>query len=169
MEKVNNFFHILSEEIRNNISNIKKVYALINNMGFIRNLILGFLYENPQEPIKSKKIPVLLVQKKSTGQECGFVAQLNLEIYGKGNRTFYPASHMAFVKQDNDSRQQRMEEAAKRTRHYSYKTLTPAKEDSHLMAFAITIPPRTGHEGVGYQHEGEEYVYVLSGEVEMIW
>ena len=66
-----------------------------------------------------------------------------------------------------DSQAQRQEEAAKRTEHYSYKTLTPPEEDKHLMAFSITIPPKTAHEGVGYRHEGEEFVYVLSGEVDV--
>jgi transcriptional regulator with XRE-family HTH domain len=59
----------------------------------------------------------------------------------------------------------RKQEADKRTEHYSYRTLTPSEEDSHLMAFSITIPPKTSHTGVGYRHEGEEFVYVLSGEV----
>jgi transcriptional regulator with XRE-family HTH domain len=61
----------------------------------------------------------------------------------------------------------RLEEAAKRTEHYSYKTLTLSDTDSHLMAFSVTIPPRSAHKGVGYRHEGEEFVYVLSGEVEI--
>ena len=62
----------------------------------------------------------------------------------------------------------RLEEATKRTEHYVYKTLTPPGEDTHLMAFSVTIPPKTPHEGVGYQHEGEEFVYVVSGEVKLI-
>ncbi|MCJ7594870.1 MAG: cupin domain-containing protein, partial [Desulfobacterales bacterium] len=32
---------------------------------------------------------------------------------------------------------------------------------------SVTIPPRTAHTGVGYRHEGEEFVFVLSGEVEI--
>ncbi|MFH1950372.1 MAG: XRE family transcriptional regulator [Pseudomonadota bacterium] len=62
---------------------------------------------------------------------------------------------------------QRLKEAAKRTEHYSYETLTPPDPNSHLMAFSVTIPPKTAHKGVGYQHEGEEFVFVLSGEVEL--
>jgi transcriptional regulator with XRE-family HTH domain len=65
------------------------------------------------------------------------------------------------------SSDRRLAEAAKRTEHYSYKTLTSPEADSHLMAFSVTVPPKTAHKGVGYQHEGEEYVYVLSGEVEV--
>ncbi|MFH1491061.1 MAG: cupin domain-containing protein [Pseudomonadota bacterium] len=66
-----------------------------------------------------------------------------------------------------DSPEKRLQEASKRTEHYSYQTLTSAEPDKHLMAFSIKIPPRTAHEGVGYQHEGEEFVYVLCGEVEL--
>lgn len=65
------------------------------------------------------------------------------------------------------SREKRMEEAAKRTKHYSYKTLTPPEADKHLMAFSISIPPRTDHDGVGYRHEGEEFIYVLEGDVDI--
>ena len=66
-----------------------------------------------------------------------------------------------------DPSERRLEEAAMRTEHYSYKTLTPPDGKSHLMAFSVTIPPRTAHTGVGYRHEGEEFVFVLSGEVEI--
>jgi len=64
-----------------------------------------------------------------------------------------------------DTPAQRLEEAAKRTEHYSYQTLTPSEADKHIMAFSVTIPPKTDHEDVGYQHEGEEFIYVLSGQV----
>jgi len=67
----------------------------------------------------------------------------------------------------DQSEDKRLEEATKRTEHYSYKTLTPPEADKHLMAFSVTIPPNTAHKGVGYQHEGEELLYVLSGEVEL--
>ena len=66
-----------------------------------------------------------------------------------------------------DTKTQRLEEASKRTEHYSYNTLTPPEADKHLMAFSVTIPPNTAHEGVGYQHDGEEFVYVISGQVDL--
>jgi quercetin dioxygenase-like cupin family protein len=65
------------------------------------------------------------------------------------------------------SPEQRFKDAAKRTEHYLYKTLTPPESDKHLMAFSVTIPPKTAHKGVGYRHEGEEFVYVLSGTLEL--
>jgi transcriptional regulator with XRE-family HTH domain len=66
-----------------------------------------------------------------------------------------------------DSPAQRLEEAAKRTENYSYTTLIPTEADKHLMAFLVTLPPKIAHGGVGYKHEGEEFVYVLSGHVEI--
>ncbi len=71
-----------------------------------------------------------------------------------------------FLKED-EAAGRRAEEQAKRTAHYSYQTLTPAAAHKHLKAFAISIPPHTAHEGVGYRHDGEEFIYVLSGEVEV--
>ena len=62
---------------------------------------------------------------------------------------------------------QRLKDAAKRTEHYLYKTLTPPESDKHLMAFSVTIPPKTAHKGVAYRHEGEEFDYVLSGTLEL--
>jgi len=72
-----------------------------------------------------------------------------------------------FLKID-DMIDQRLEEADKRTKHYSYQTLTPPETDKHLMAFSVTVPPKTDHKGVGYRHEGEELVYVLSGQLEIV-
>ena len=72
-----------------------------------------------------------------------------------------------FLKVDNKL-DQRLREADKRTKHYSYETLTPPEVDKHLMAFSVTVPPKMAHKGVGYRHEGEELVYVLSGELELI-
>jgi len=51
----------------------------------------------------------------------------------------------------------------KRTRDYAYQVLTPTAEDRRLMAFQVTIDPESEHRKVGYQHEGEEFIYVLSG------
>jgi quercetin dioxygenase-like cupin family protein len=57
---------------------------------------------------------------------------------------------------------------AKRTENYAYKTLTSALEKKHLKAFQIIIEPLKEHSGVGYQHEGEEFVYVLAGKIEVM-
>ena len=54
-----------------------------------------------------------------------------------------------------------------RTENYAYTTLTPGAENKHLKAFKVAIEPLQDHEGVGYQHEGEEFVYVLRGSVEI--
>ncbi|MDQ7782710.1 MAG: cupin domain-containing protein [Desulfomonilaceae bacterium] len=55
----------------------------------------------------------------------------------------------------------------KRTKAYSYKNLTPDAEDKHLWAYLVTLDPKKEHEMVVYRHEGEEFVYVLEGRVEI--
>lgn len=55
----------------------------------------------------------------------------------------------------------------KRTRNYSYQTFTPGAEDAHLRAFLVTIEPRQAHKPVAYKHQGEEFIYVLEGELEV--
>jgi quercetin dioxygenase-like cupin family protein len=59
--------------------------------------------------------------------------------------------------------QKRIKAYTKRTDSYAYTTLTPGAENKHLKAFRVKSPstPMKKHEGVGYRHEGEEFVYVL--------
>jgi quercetin dioxygenase-like cupin family protein len=70
--------------------------------------------------------------------------------------------------EDEASEKRRMESFYKRTQAYSYKTLTPDAEKKHMKAFLVTIDPKQDHKMVDYRHEGEEFVYVLKGEVEII-
>jgi quercetin dioxygenase-like cupin family protein len=63
--------------------------------------------------------------------------------------------------------QQRIKAYEKRTENYAYTTLTPGAEKKHLKAFLVTIDAMKDHKGVGYQHEGEEFVYVLAGHIQV--
>lgn len=72
-----------------------------------------------------------------------------------------------FLKEQASSLQDRVKAYTKRTDNYAYTTLTPGAENKHLKAFKVAIEPLQDHEGVGYQHEGEEFVYVLQGSVEI--
>ena len=55
----------------------------------------------------------------------------------------------------------------KRTKNYAYQTLTPEAESQHLRGFMITIEPRQAHKPVAYKHEGEEFVFVMEGSLEL--
>ena len=72
------------------------------------------------------------------------------------------------LKEDESKMKRRIKAYTKRTDNYAYTTLTPGAENKHLKAFLVTIDPMQDHKGVGYQHEGEEFVYVLSGTVEIV-
>ena len=61
----------------------------------------------------------------------------------------------------------RAQEFIKRTKNYAYQTLTPGAENQHLRGFMITIEPRQAHKPVAYKHEGEEFVYVMEGSLEL--
>ncbi len=65
-------------------------------------------------------------------------------------------------------RDQRAQSFIKRTRSYSYETLTPGAEESHLRAFMITIESHHAHKPVEYRHEGEEFIYVMEGDLEFV-
>lgn len=71
------------------------------------------------------------------------------------------------LKEQAASRKARAKAYSKRTDNYAYDTLTPGAENKHLKAFRVAIEARKEHKGVGYQHQGEEFVYVLSGKVEI--
>jgi quercetin dioxygenase-like cupin family protein len=64
-------------------------------------------------------------------------------------------------------RDARVKAYTKRTQNYAYTTLTPGAENKHLKAFLVAIDPLQAHEGVGYRHEGEEFIYVVKGAVEV--
>ena len=65
------------------------------------------------------------------------------------------------------SEKRRRESFFKRTQAYSYKTLTPDAETKHMKAFLVTIDPHQDHRMVEYRHGGEEFLYVLTGHVEV--
>jgi quercetin dioxygenase-like cupin family protein len=73
-----------------------------------------------------------------------------------------------FLKEQASNLRNRIKAYTKRTENYAYTTLTPGAENKHLKAFKVAIEPMTDHKGVGYQHEGEEFVYVLAGKIEVI-
>ncbi|MEE9418769.1 MAG: XRE family transcriptional regulator [Desulfatiglandaceae bacterium] len=56
----------------------------------------------------------------------------------------------------------------KRTEAYSYQTLTPEARHKHLKAFKVLIDPKSEHKAINYQHQGEEFQFVLKGKVEVM-
>ncbi len=72
------------------------------------------------------------------------------------------------LKDTEDKAQDRIKAYTKRTGNYAYTTLTPGAENKHLKAFRVQIEAMTDHEGVGYHHVGEEFVYVLAGKIEIL-
>lgn len=66
-----------------------------------------------------------------------------------------------------DRERKRIESYVKRTSSYSYKVLTPGAEKKHMKAFLVTIDPKQDHKMVEYHHEGEEFIYVLQGKLEI--
>jgi electron transfer flavoprotein alpha subunit len=66
---------------------------------------------------------------------------------------------------DNEREKARVRDFRSREQAYEYEVLTPDAMKGHLRSFRVTIPPRSDLPGQRYQHEGEEFVYVLKGEV----
>jgi len=72
------------------------------------------------------------------------------------------------LKEDEDRIQDRIKAYTNRTDSYAYTTLTPGAENKHLKAFRVKIDAMKDHEGVSYNHAGEEFVYVLEGSIEVV-
>ncbi len=66
-----------------------------------------------------------------------------------------------------ERRKERHKSYSKRTKSYSYKALNPGAEDNHLWAYLVTLAPEKDHEMVAFKHEGEEFVHVMEGKVEI--
>ena len=64
-------------------------------------------------------------------------------------------------------RNQRAQAFIRRTQNYSYQTLTPGAENDHLRAFIITIESKHAHKPVAYKHEGEEFILVMEGDLQL--
>jgi quercetin dioxygenase-like cupin family protein len=73
----------------------------------------------------------------------------------------------ALLREPESKLQSRIKAQTKRTDNYAYATLTPGAENKHLKAFRVMIGAQQDHKGVDYHHEGEEFVYVLAGQVEV--
>ena len=63
-------------------------------------------------------------------------------------------------------RDQRTRDYVNRTRNYSYQTLTSGAANDHLRAFMVTIEPHHAHKPVAYKHDGEEFIFVMQGELQ---
>jgi electron transfer flavoprotein alpha subunit len=74
-----------------------------------------------------------------------------------------------FLRKEEQSaiRDRRLESYVRRTQNYSYQSLTEGRQHDHLRAFMVTIEPQQSHKPVEYKHEGEEFIYVMSGELEL--
>jgi quercetin dioxygenase-like cupin family protein len=73
-----------------------------------------------------------------------------------------------FLREQESTLNKRIKAYTKRTENYAYTSLTPGAENKHLKAFKVTVEPLQDHKGVGYHHDGEEFVYVLQGNVEVV-
>jgi len=73
----------------------------------------------------------------------------------------------ALLKDDKEATSKRKKAHAKRTDNYAYTPLSSEGSNKHLKAFKIVVEAGKKHGGVGFRHEGEEFVYVLKGTVEV--
>jgi len=71
------------------------------------------------------------------------------------------------AKDPDERKKRRIDDFNKRASSYLYTILTPQAMNKHLRAFRVVIPPGAEHPKISYQHEGEEFIYVLEGTLEI--
>ena len=76
-------------------------------------------------------------------------------------------SGVLLKKETDEANKRKAEDFKQRTESYSYQVLTPEAAFKHLKAFKVFVEPVSDHKSVNYQHEGEEFIYVLKGQVEV--
>jgi electron transfer flavoprotein alpha subunit/transcriptional regulator with XRE-family HTH domain len=100
------------------------------------------------------------VEKDEISPPMGFLLRL-ANALNVDARTFLGEKEKAQI------RDMRTQAFARRTRNASYETLTPGADSDHVHAFLVTIEPKQLLKPVAYKHEGEEFIFVLSGELEV--
>ena len=101
------------------------------------------------------------VEKEETTPPVGFLLEL-AKTLGVDPGTFLREEHKTLI------RNLRTQAFAKRTRNYSYDTLSAGGEKDHLMAFTVTIEPEQAHKPVAYKHDGEEFIFVMEGDLQLM-
>jgi len=74
-----------------------------------------------------------------------------------------------FLRRDSKRvvRNMRTQAFIKRTQNYSYQTLSPGDESDHMHAFMVTVEPNQMHKPVAYKHDGEEFLFVMEGDLRL--
>ncbi|SLM32676.1 Electron transfer flavoprotein FAD-binding domain protein [Desulfamplus magnetovallimortis] len=100
------------------------------------------------------------LENNRTTPSVGFMIQL-AEVFGVDSGTFLNEDERSALSGN------RAKEYTRRTANYYYQTLTPGAENEHLRVFMVTIESNKKHKPVAYRHEGEEFVYVMEGILEL--
>jgi transcriptional regulator with XRE-family HTH domain len=137
---------------------------------------------NKDQPI-GKRLGKLRKEKKLTlkhiGNETGlnprFISQVEkgevmppVSVILQLSRALEVDSSLLLREEKKLAGEKKADDYQKRTEDYSYETLTPEARHKHLKAFKIFIDPKSEHKPVGYQHQGEEFQYVIRGKVEVL-
>lgn len=77
-----------------------------------------------------------------------------------------PGSFLS-AEEEEEAQKRKIESYRKRTEAYAYTPLTPDARTKHMKAFLVNIEPHSDHQMVEYQHEGEEFIYVLKGTLDI--
>ncbi len=100
------------------------------------------------------------IESNKTTPSVGFLIKLS-EVFG-----IDPGKFLNEDEKDKLSGK-RAKEYTRRTSNYHYQTLTPDAENEHLRVFLVTIEPKKSHKPVAYRHDGEEFIYVMEGKLEL--
>jgi transcriptional regulator with XRE-family HTH domain len=123
---------------------------------------------------REKKLS-LMDMANETGLSKDFISQLEkgdvippVSVILQLSRALEIDSSLLLKEEKKKAGKKKDEDYEKRTEAYSYQTLTPEAKHKHLKAFKVFIDPKSDHKGVSYQHDGEEFIYVIKGKIEVM-
>lgn len=70
-------------------------------------------------------------------------------------------------KTDEISSAEKVENYLKQRKSFSFTKLTDDADNMLLKGMMIDIAPESGHGGIEYRHDGEEFLYVMDGRIEI--
>ncbi|MCG6983215.1 MAG: XRE family transcriptional regulator [Deltaproteobacteria bacterium] len=109
------------------------------------------------------------IEADVTAPPLGILTKLARALDMKMGYLLTSGEHRPFVITRKDERKPVSRHAAEQQRKYgySYLSLSPGMQDRNMEPFLVTLSP-TAEEMPGSAHEGEEFLYVLEGEMEVI-
>ena len=129
----------------------------------------GLTIDDVSQRTEISELMLESIEADATAPPLGTLTKLARALEMKMGYLLTAGEPKPFVITRTDERKPVSRHAAEQQRKYgySYLSLSPGMRDRNMEPFLVTLSP-TAEEMPGSSHEGEEFIYVLEGEMEVI-